>query len=260
MDLKGMAQNLDQFLRLSTFPLALKMLKSGESLPEKVRRPMKDWGKRIATCQAVSMARRYGWVLALGAEDMACPLGTLAMGFAPAVDYYREGTLAEGLYTKDKAAGARSEEAVDKFPLGLYQRVLVAPINRTAFEPDLFLVYGNSAQVLRLVQAALYHEGGKLASAFRGRADCSEIIVSTMTANQPQVILPCTGDRIFGQTQDHEMAFSFPAAGASRIMEGLEATHRAGTRYPIPHYLQYEATFPPTYQELEKRLHQEGPK
>lgn len=254
MDLKVMSQNLDQFLRLSTFPLALKMLKEGEPLPEKVRLPQKDLGKRIAICQAVSMARRYGWALALGGEELACPIGAVAMGFVPPIDYYQEGTLCEGLYTQDKAAGARSEEAVDKFPLGYYQKILMAPVSRAAFAPDLFLIYGNSAQVLRLVQATLYHQGGKLTSSFRGRADCSEIIVSTLFADEPQVILPCTGDRIFGQTQDHEMAFSFPASWAPRLMEGLEATHRAGTRYPIPVYLQYEAVFPPTYQELEKRL------
>lgn len=255
-----MAQNLDQLLRLSTFPLVLKMLKEKDSLPEKVRQPQKDLGKRIAICQAISMARRYGWALALGAEDMSCPIGVLAMGFAPPVDYYREGTLCEGLYTKDKAAGSRSEAEVDKFPVGLYHKILIAPVNRAAFEPDLFLIYGNSAQVLRLVQGALYHQGGKITSSFRGRADCSEIVVSTLLVNMPQVILPCTGDRIFGQTQDHEMAFAFPHSWAPRIMEGLEATHRAGTRYPIPHYLQYEATFPPTYQELEIRLKSEGGK
>lgn len=254
MDLKIMSQNLEHLLRLSTFPLAVRMQKESEALPEKVRCPQGDLGKRLAICQAVSMARRYGWALALGAEDMSCPIGTLAMGFAPALEYYQAGTLCEGLYTKDKTAGARSEAAVDKFPLGLYQSVVMAPLGRAAFEPDLFLVYGNSAQVLRLVQAALYHEGGKLTSSFRGRADCSEIMVSTILENKPQVILPCTGDRIFGQTQDHEMAFSFPASWAPRLMEGLEATHKAGTRYPIPCYLQYEAVFPPTYQELEKRL------
>lgn len=254
MDLKTIAQNLDQYLRLAAFPLALKMLKNHDPLPEKVRRPQKDLGKRSAICQAVSMARRYGWALALSAEDIPCPIGNVAMGFMPPIDYYREGTLCEGLYTKDKAAGARSEEAVDKFPLGLYQTLLMAPVNRAAFAPDLFLIYGNSAQVLRLVQAALYHEGGKLTSSFRGRADCSEIIVTTLLENKPQVILPCTGDRIFGQTQDHEMAFAFPAAWADKLMEGLEATHKAGTRYPIPCYLQYEAVFPPTYQELQNKL------
>ncbi|PYN44042.1 MAG: hypothetical protein DMD95_12045, partial [Candidatus Rokuibacteriota bacterium] len=88
-----------------------------------------------------------------------------------------------------------------------YATLLVAPLDRTTFEPHLVCIYANPAQVMRLTQAALWKRGGKLTSSFGGRIDCSEIIVTTMRTDQPQVILPCSGDRIFGQTQDHEMAF-----------------------------------------------------
>ena len=54
-------------------------------------------------------------------------------------------------------------------------------------------------------------------------------------------------------TGDHEMAFTFPFAMAAEIVEGLEGTHRAGIRYPIPQFLRFEASFPPSYEELEKR-------
>src|SRR5262249_9538167 len=143
---------------------------------------------------------------------------------------YNSGTLCEGMYTATKEAGARSEAAVDKFAQGEYQALLVAPLDRAAFEPDVVVLYGNPAQVMRLTQAALWKSGGRLASSFQGRIVCADIIVTTMQTGQPQVILPCSGDRIFGQTQDHEMAFAIPWARMADIIEGLEGTHPGRAR------------------------------
>jgi uroporphyrinogen decarboxylase len=203
-------------------------------------------------CQVIDMARRYGWMIALTREDHICSLGITALGFDTPTHLYDSGTLCEGMYTETKEAGARSEAAVDKFAPGEYNCLLVAPLDRCAFEPHLVVVYANPAQVMRLTQAALWKRGGRLASSFQGRIVCSDIIVTTMQTGEPQVILPCSGDRIFGQTQDHEMAFTIPWARMGEIVEGLEGTHRGGIRYPITQFMEYEAKMPPRYMEVNK--------
>jgi uroporphyrinogen decarboxylase len=156
------------------------------------------------------------------------------------------------MYTESKEAGQRSEAAVDRFQSGEYYALLVAPLDRATFEPHLVCIYANPAQVMRLTQAALWKRGGKLASSFGGRIDCSEIIVTTMRTDQPQVILPCSGDRIFGQTQDHEMAFTIPWGQMDEIIEGLRGTHNGGIRYPITQFMEYEAKMPPKYMEANR--------
>src|SRR5437867_11043080 len=153
------------------------------------------------------------------------------------------------MYTATKTAGQRSEAAVDKFAPGEYATLLVAPLDRTTFEPHLVCIYANPAQVMRLTQAALWKRGGKLTSSFGGRIDCSEIIVTTLRTDQPQVILPCSGDRIFGQTQDHEMAFTIPWTQMEEILDGLGGTHAGGICYPITQFMEYEAKLPPRYME-----------
>ena len=142
------------------------------------------------------MARRYGWTIALTREDHICSLGITAIGFDRPLPIYNVGTLCEGMYTETKEAGQRSEAAVDKFAPGEFSTLLVGPLDRAPFEPHLVCIYANPAQVMRLTQAALWKRGGKLTSSFGGRIDCSEIIVTTMRTDQPQVILPCSGDRI----------------------------------------------------------------
>jgi uncharacterized protein (DUF169 family) len=220
IDVKTADQALQTYIRPQTFPVAVRMLRPGEPIPERARRPARDFGKLSMNCQVIDMARRYGWTIALTRDDSICSLGITALGFDRPTHLYNSGTLCEGMYTATKEAGARSEAAVDKFAPGEYEALLVAPLDRATFEPHVVVIYANPAQVMRLTQAALWRTGGRLASSFQGRMDCADIIVTTMQTGRPQLILPCSGDRIFGQTQDHEMAFAIPWARMAEIVGG----------------------------------------
>jgi MtaA/CmuA family methyltransferase len=249
IDARTADRELQTYIRPQTFPVAIRMLKPGEEIPDKARRPARDFKKLSMNCQVIDMARRYGWMIALTRDDSICSLGIAAMGFEKATHMFQSGTLCEGMYTESKAAGQRSEAAVDRFEKGQYHALLVAPLDRATFEPHLVCIYANPAQIMRLTQAALWKRGGKLTSSFGGRVDCSEIVVTTMRTDRPQVILPCSGDRIFGQTQDHEMAFTIPWSQMEDIVEGLRGTHAGGIRYPITQFMEYEAKLPPKYLE-----------
>ena len=62
-------ERLNRYLRLNTFPVAVRFLRSWDEMPARAKRPGKDLNNRFTTCQAIAMSRRYGWVLALGRED-----------------------------------------------------------------------------------------------------------------------------------------------------------------------------------------------
>jgi MtaA/CmuA family methyltransferase len=252
IDVTTAEKELQYYIRPQTFPLAVRMVRPGEPIPDKAKRPARDFKKLSMNCQVIDMARRYGWTIALTRDDSICSLGIAALGFEKPTHLHASGTLCEGMYTETKEAGQRSEAAVDRFGQGEYHALLVAPLDRAAFEPDLVIVYANPAQVMRLTQAALWKRGGKLTSSFGGRIDCSEMIVTTMRTDRPQVILPCSGDRIFGQTQDHEMAFTIPWAQMEEIVEGLRGTHAGGIRSPITQFLDYEPKLPPKYLEANR--------
>jgi MtaA/CmuA family methyltransferase len=252
IDVKTADKELGFYIRPQTFPVAIRMLRPGEPIPDNARRPKRDFGKLSMSCQVIDMARRYGWTIALTREDHICSLGITAIGFDKPLPIYTVGTLCEGMYTETKEAGQRSEAAIDKFAPGEYSCLLVAPLERATFEPHVVCVYANPAQVMRLTQGALWKRGGRLASSFEGRVVCADIIVTTMKTGEPQVILPCSGDRIFGQTQDHEMAFAIPWDRMDEIIEGLRGTHAGGIRYPITQFMEYEAKLPARYMEVNR--------
>ncbi len=251
---------LQEYVRPATFPVAVRFLRAGDAPPPKARRPLADMGKHVTVCQGWAMARRYGWTTLLRAEDMKCPLGALVAGFAAPNAYYEEGNLCAGMYTADAEAGARSEASVAKFAPGEIEGIVFAPLHRADFEPEVVIVYGNGAQVMRLVAAALFERGGRIASSFAARMDCSDHLVVPLRTSEPQVILPCNGDRVFAGAQDEEMAFTLPWRWADELVRGLEGTHRGGVRYPIPAFMTYEPAMPKKYEDLLEMQQQAGAK
>jgi uncharacterized protein (DUF169 family) len=248
--LNKLDQALTEHVRPGTYPLAVRMVKDSEALPERTKRPKEDFGHTVAICQTFSIARRYGWQIAVGAEDIGCPLALTAFGFKPVTETFACGEMCGGMFTESNEIGARTETEVPKFSFAEYQYLLTAPVGRAAFEPHLYLVYGNSAQVMRIMTALLWKKGGYIHSRFSGRLDCADICIETIQTGKPQVILPCYGDRVFGLTQDHEMAMAFPAGEEQELIEGFEGTHKGGIRYPTPSYLQFEPRFPNHYYKL----------
>ena len=252
MDAKIFAREIETHIRPASFPVAAKLLGPDDPVPEKARRPARDLKIQIAICQAVAMARRYGWTLAVGAEDVNCVLTKTAFGLAPLTEHFTSGHLACGMYVESLDAGARTEAATERLPAGKYKHLLVAPAARADFLPDALIIYGNSAQVLRLVTGALWKRGGALTSSFTGRVDCSDEIIRTILTNDYQVILPCYGDRVFAHTEDWEMAFALPGSKMDELVEGLVGTHKGGIRYPIPAFLRFTPQYPDHYYELER--------
>jgi uncharacterized protein (DUF169 family) len=244
---------LQQYVRPQSFPLAVGFGAAAAELPPHLRRPRRDLGIRVAVCQGFAIARRYGWGLAIGREDLSCPLAHVAFGFSPSLPFYEAGNLCAEMYTRDAAGGARSEAAVPKLPPGADALLLVAPLARAAFTPEVVVFYGNGAQVMRLVAAALYARGGQLTSHHAARVDCAELVIRTRQSGEPQVVVPCYGDRVFGQTGDDEVACAWPHARSEEIVEGLAGTHRGGVRYPVPSFLRYTGEFPEKYGELARR-------
>jgi uncharacterized protein (DUF169 family) len=248
--LKRLDDALARYIRPDTFPLAIRMLGQGEPIPADVRVPSEKFNEQWIVCQSIGVARRYGWSIAVGKKDVICPLAAIAFGFRRPNDEYLKGYAAVGMYCEDEKAAANLEASTWRFEPGKYEYVCIAPIQRTNFEPHVIAVYANSAQVLRLVHAALYKRGGRITSTSGGRLDCAEIVIQTMTTREPKVILPCSGDRIFGMAQDTEMVFAFPWEYTDEIIAGLEGTHKGGVRYPITVAMRNTVTMPKTYQDL----------
>jgi uncharacterized protein (DUF169 family) len=254
-DFKKIEEELNAYVRPGSFPLAIKACKSLEEIPNKAKRPKKDLGIRIPLCQGLGMARRYGWNVAMTREDIYCS-ALIAMGFHKPTDFspsdfYDKGKLCAGaMYTATDEAGAKTEEVTMKFGHNEYQGFVVSPLSKSTFDPDVILVYGNPAQIMRMGLGALHMRGGALSATFSGRLGCTQLIVRPIKTGECQFVLPGMGERMYASTQDHEMAFAVPKARVTEFMEGMSGTHKGGLRYPIPTFLRYPPIFIPVYHQF----------
>jgi uncharacterized protein (DUF169 family) len=126
---------------------------------------------------------------------------------------------------------------------GKYGGVVISPLTRTKIVPDIILVYGNPAQIMRLIQGAMYKEGKRVKSELAGMvASCTGGIIRTFNTGEYQVAVLGNGDRVFAVSHDNEMLFTIPAAKADDIIVGMRAQRVA--KYPIPVNLQMPPPFP----------------
>ena len=257
MDINQTNEALTSYVRPQSIPLAVRMCESAEELPERVRIPTRDLGFKIAVCQGISMARRYGWTLAIGRDDLTCPIPGIAMGFLPPKDGYLDGSFMESQGFGSREAQARTAQALPKLEYGKYKYILIGPLARATFEPHVLLVYGNPAQVLVMLGGRLHGEGGALNFTAAEGMSCIFGTVTPILTEECQVVLPGVGERINAMTTPDEMAFAIPASRVEHFVAGLAEGYRTGVlRYPTPTWLRFQPQHPPYLTKLLEYLNE----
>ena len=249
-----MGLKLEQQLRLNTHPLAIKMLESPEDIPEEAIRPLKNFGKCLSTCQAFALSRRFGETVAQLFEDMWCPEPVIGFGLAEPPDYFFEGKTRYPVGVKSLEAGANWAREFPRFEVGKYVGVVSAPLTTASFEPDVAVVYCDSAQLLRLLLGLAYEDGRDINTVLGGHSACVYAVVPSMLKGECQASVPCRGDRGYAGTQDYEMIFSIPRDQIERVIEGMDqpGTSSAPTRFSMnPEYMLSEG-----YAEIAKLMGQ----
>ncbi|MCX7634570.1 MAG: DUF169 domain-containing protein [Syntrophales bacterium] len=256
MNVKEVNDALNLYIRPQTFPVAIRLYEKGEQLPEKVRIPSRDLGTAIPICQAVALARRYGWSVAIGKDDESCPHGYYVLGFTSGKSY-RDGT-------SGVAAGVGSLEDVTRIttnvtglPYGKYTAMVAAPLQNSPFDPHIILLYGDPAQIARLIQGAFLATGKPVTTPVFGGVACGSYLARTMLSDECQVVVSGAGDRFFALTQDHEMAFSIPYSKVEMVIKGLEKGHKSGWRFPTPSMFRFQEVLPPAYYKWTEILRKE---
>ncbi len=244
-------------LRLKTLPVAVKFTTTAESFPEKTRQPSVALKKRVTICQAVTMARVYGWTVGLTRDDLICVPAMLAFGFTDAADSGETlGSLfCEVEFCKEKEKAVKEVQSMHRLENSRDRALILSPLMKTQFEPDCVAIYGNPAQIMRMVQAVVFEEGTRIQGNFGGKVECTEYLTAPYLTGKPRIAMPGMGDRIFSMTQDDEMVLSLPKESLLSLFSGLtKAGKKIGARYPVTFYQNFQPEFPAPYQKLAKEL------
>jgi len=247
------------YLRPSTFPLAIKMVEEGETIDQKFKHPKNDLGADMPLCQAIGICRRNAWTLYLDKNDITCGSAIIYLGFAAKVpEGYVNGEVAFAPYNQDQAARAMRSKCLPKFPVGRYSGILISPLVKAEFVPDSVLIYGNSAQMMRLIQAAAFKTGEPMSFSAQGGGSCAMEVVGPILKKNVDLVFPGNGARIFGGVHDDEVVFGISKEKLEDMVDWLGLTHQGGQRYPIPKYSTYRPKMPKAYEELLTEIRSNG--
>ena len=244
-------QKIEEMIRPSTFPLAIKMIKSEDEIQFRYKSPSTDLHLQNFVCQNFKMSRTYGWTMVLTEKDINCKLARSIYGWDPITKENDDqgNAFMIGLYAKNLETSKKTEQHIYRLDSD-FQGMVISPLCRTKVVPDVVLIYCLPAQAMRFIQGYLYSEGGVLEFTAAGRmGSCHEGVVKSIVTNKPQLVILGNGDRIWGGAQDSEVMFACPHDQLDVLMEGLETTHAAGLRYPIPAYMNFTPGFQESFEK-----------
>jgi uncharacterized protein (DUF169 family) len=251
---KELSNEFENHFRLRTKPIAVKMLADETQIPEGALRPLKDMGHHLSLCQAFSLARRQGAAIALLLEDNWCFEPVVGLGFAAPPDIFLDGHNRYPASASSVEAGSRWAHQMPKFEVGKYKGIVVAPLEKANFTPDIVVLYVDASALTHLLIAVNWIDGNDATCVLGGHSACVYAIVPTMKNDQFQVAVPCIGDRKRAVAQEDELIFSFPLDKAQPLLDGLKCTSPTQVGYPIKYDLLPEYELAESYKQMGRMM------
>ena len=215
-------EDLEKLLLLRTSPLAIKLLKKEQDIPEGAIRPKRDRGVHLAQCQAFAMSRRQRATVALLKEDHWCWGPLIGFGLVEPPDFFLEGQITFPRMVADLEASKNLAKTFPRLEYGKYIGVVSAPLKTAHYEPDLVMIYSNTAQLRSLLLAIKYKEGYQVTSTFDPIDSCVYSVVPVLLTGQCQITLPDPGDYERALAREDEIIFSVPKNKLGDLMLGLK--------------------------------------
>lgn len=244
------AEELEKRVRLKTFPLAVKLIEKEEDIPEGAVRPLRDLGYHMPLCQVFATSRREGTLMAALKEDMLCFEPVVGYGMAEPPQYFLEGHNRFPEDVESLEIGRNYASDFPRLPVGKYIGVISAPLQTANFEPDLVMLYCDSAQLSLLLLAREYKIGYDLKQSLSSHAACVYSVVPAMQTGECRVAIPCRGDHYFAIGGDDELVFTVPIDKLGDLMQGLRYLETTGSKLPKNYSMMHEPEFPESYMEI----------
>jgi uncharacterized protein (DUF169 family) len=214
------SENLKKYLGLTGSPVAIKLAKSKEGIPE----GLSEIPETVRHCQMVNLARIEGKIFYATSEKHQCAGGAWALGLREITPSLKSG---EFYFKLGKfASWAACKRTIDRIP-HLEARetfaTLYAPLENTPFSPHVILIVAPPRAMLKLAQSSLFHLGGRLTAKMAGiQSVCSDATAQTYLTGKLNVSLGCDGSRKFSGIADDEMVMGIPAELLPAIGEAIK--------------------------------------
>ena len=191
------------------------------------------WQKNCMFCQIPFMARVGGLTIGLTSEDKVGDRCKRIHGLQATGEKQKlqEAKLLSRTWMPSVEEGLKQQEDYPRIPPG--EAIVVGPLTKNNFDPDVILVYGNPAQIMMLMCGLQKIKYERFQFHFIGEGSCVDSLGQCYNTGKPSLAIPCYGERAMGQVRDDEIVIALPPSDMGRVIEGLEVLGKIGFKYPI---------------------------
>jgi uncharacterized protein (DUF169 family) len=245
--------DLLNMLALRTYPIGIKMLEDESEIPRGAVRPKKDLGEHYASCQAFALVRQRGMTLAMFLEDHWCFEPIIGYGLVePPKDFY-EGSGSD-FFVQNKEAAKERNNSIPILPYGKYAGMVLAPLQKANFIPDLTVIYCNATQLRQMLFGMMLKNGYRVTSTLDPVWSCVHSVVPSLLDGECEVTVPDFGEYQRGAVTDDEMMLTIPTGKMEEMMSGVYNYDKMGLGYrSIGREIKGDFQQPPFYKEYFKK-------
>lgn len=218
-------------LRLRTDPIAFRRLENLDELdgiPKAVR-----WSQGCSFCQIPFLARVQGMTVAITSEDKMIHRCKRFHALAATTDRDMEAE-ARGMSRTWMPSFEEAMKQQGDYPLIPPGRaIVVGPLAKAEFEPQVISVYGNPAQIMMVMCGMQKIRYERFQFAFIGEGACVDSIGQCYVTGKASLAIPCYGERAMGQVCDDEIVIALHPDELEIVLQGLEKLSEIGFKYPI---------------------------
>ena len=253
-EIRKYGTELEMWLRMRAHPIAVKMLKSKDEVPDDAMIPTRDWGHKYSLCQSFAKSQRNGWTVAMFKEDMWCFEPVVGLGLVEKTPHFLEGHHRYPDSVRDLKAASNWCKNMPHFDYGTYKGIVSAPINTCSFIPDVIVMHVNGMMTSQLLIVQCWIDGMDLNCQLSGHAACVYATVPPILKKQCNVAIPCKGDRRLAAAQDDEILFSLPPEMLPDFIEGINFLQERNWGIPMLQEYKEEYDLKPGYKKLSDHL------
>jgi len=225
------SEDLKGLLKLRTEPIAFRRLERAEEL-DRIRNVVRV--KRGFTfCQVPFLVRVLGQTVGIKKEDPIGDRCTRLHGLRAATEksMQREAAMLSTTWFASPEEALEQQLETPRLPVG--EAVVVAPLAKEKFEPEVVLIYGNPAQIMLILCGMQKEKYERFQFSFIGEGACADSLAQCYVSGRPALAIPCYGERAMGQVADDEIVIALPPADLNRAVSGMKTLAKIGFRYPI---------------------------
>jgi uncharacterized protein (DUF169 family) len=233
MSWSELSKELVSTLRLKTDPIAFSRLEKAADL-EKIRN-VQHIPRLFNFCQAQFLVRVERMTIGITKEDQmnqrCMRLHGVRHASEKAMQY--EAEMLSTTWFANPVEGLQQQKDSPRVPVA--EAIIMAPLDKEKFEPEVVLVYGNPAQLMMLMCGLQKEKYERFTFYFIGEGACADSLGECYRTGKPQLSIPCFGERSMGEVADDEISIVLPPAEIPRALAGLKKLAKIGFKYPISH-------------------------